>query len=53
MELDDSNRHGLSKVFGEPAIWDRQLISVQVPGVHPKPWKDKTPVWVTTHGAGK
>lgn len=53
MELDDSNRHGLCKIFGEPAIWDRQMISVQVPGVKPKPWSDKTPVWVTTGGAGK
>jgi hypothetical protein len=53
LELDDSNRHGLSKLFSEPAIWDRQLISVQIPGKQPKPWKDLTPVWVSKHSSEK
>jgi hypothetical protein len=53
LELDDSNRHGLSKIFSEPAIWDRQLISVQIPGKQPKPWVDTTPVWVTTKSSGR
>lgn len=52
MSLDDSNRRGLSKIMSEPAVWDRQLITVQIPGVQPKPYYDKTPVWVTT-GGGK
>lgn len=45
MALDDSNRQGLSKLFGEPAVWDRQMISVKQPGVEPKPWADPSPVW--------
>jgi hypothetical protein len=53
LTLDDTNRKGLSKIFSEPAIWDRQLITVHVPGVHPKPWFDSSPVWVNTSGAGK
>ncbi len=52
MELDDSNRKGLSKLFSEPAIWDRQLISVKVPGVK-KPREDKTPVWSYVGSGGK
>jgi hypothetical protein len=54
LELDDSNRKGLSKLGGEPAIWDRQLITVHAPGVLPKPWKDRSPVWANAGGgAGK
>jgi hypothetical protein len=53
LELDDSNRRGLAKLGGEAAIWDRQLITVHSPGVHPKPWKDRTPVWANSGGAGK
>ncbi len=52
MELDDSNRKGLSKMFSEPAVWDRQLISVKVPGVK-KPYEDKTPVWSFVGSRGK
>lgn len=52
LSLDDSNRRGLSKLVGEPAVWDRQLITIQIPGVQPKPFHDTTPVWVTT-GGGK
>ena len=51
MEIDDSNRRGLSKIYGEPAIWDRQMISVHAPGVQPKPWKDTSPVWANS-GSG-
>jgi hypothetical protein len=51
-ELDDSNRHGLSKIFSEPAIWDRQLLSVQLSGKNPKPWVDTSPVWVTAGAKG-
>jgi hypothetical protein len=45
MALDDSNRQGFSKFFSEPAVWDRQMISVKQPGVEPKPWTDMSPVW--------
>jgi hypothetical protein len=48
LELDDSKRTWLSKFFySEPAIWDRQLITVHPKGVTPKPWKDNTPVWAS------
>lgn len=50
MTLDDSNRSGFSKLFGEPAIWDRQMISIKQPGVTPKPWKDASPVWTNAGG---
>lgn len=52
MELDDSNRRGLSKLFSEPAVWDRQLISTKVPGIH-KPRNDRTPVWSVVGSRGK
>jgi hypothetical protein len=52
LELDDANRRGLSKLGSEPAVWDRQIITCHAPGVHPKPWKDMTPVWANTGGAG-
>lgn len=51
LELDDSNKQGISKWFGEPAIWDRQLISVGTKR-KPKPNIDRTPVWTVT-GLGK
>ncbi|MEZ5384387.1 MAG: hypothetical protein R3F13_02605 [Prosthecobacter sp.] len=51
LELDDSNKRGFGKWFGEPAIWDRQLISVGTFG-KPKPNIDRTPVWTVT-GGGK
>lgn len=44
-ELDDSNKK--CKIFGEPAIWDRVLVSAHKPGM-PKPFVDRTPVWVVT-----
>ena len=52
LELDDSNKQGIYKLFGEPAIWDRQLISVGTSG-KPKPNIDRTPVWTYTGGGGK
>ena len=45
LELDDSNRRGLSRLYSEPAVWDRQFISVIPKGVTPKPYEDTTPVW--------
>jgi|GEM_PF-2049433 len=49
LELDDSNVTGIRRIFGEPAMWDRQMISVKVPG-KPKPYVDRTPVWVSARG---
>ncbi|WP_395752799.1 hypothetical protein [Prosthecobacter sp.] len=48
-ELDDSNKKGISKWFGEPAVWDRQLITVGQVKV-PKPKIDRTPTWTTVSG---
>ena len=53
LELDDINRRGLSKIFSEPSIWDRQLITIQSPGKGQKPWSDRSPVWVSSNGNGK
>lgn len=50
LELDDSNSNGVSRALGEPAVWDRVLISAHTPGI-PKPYIDRTPVWVFT-GSG-
>ncbi|HYF34220.1 MAG TPA: hypothetical protein VD994_02930 [Prosthecobacter sp.] len=49
LELDDSNKTGVCRAFGEPAIWDRVLVSAHTPGI-PKPYEDRTPVWVFTGG---
>lgn len=48
LELDDSKRNPISAFFySEPAVWDRQLITVHPKGVTPKPWSDNTPVWAS------
>ena len=49
LELDDSNASGICRSFGEPAVWDRVLVSAHTPGI-PKPYTDRTPVWVYTGG---
>jgi hypothetical protein len=49
LELDDSNATGVCRAFGEPAVWDRVLVSSHTPGI-PKPYVDRTPVWVYTGG---
>ena len=49
LELDDSNLNGICRHFGDLASWDRVLVTAHTPGI-PKPYEDRTPVWVATGG---
>lgn len=45
-ELDDSfGQNAIQRFFGEPAVWDRLMISVRPRGL-PKPNVDTDPVWI-------
>ena len=45
-ELDDSyGQNGFQRAFGEPAVWDRLMVTAQPSGVQ-KPFEDKSPAWV-------
>lgn len=45
-ELDDSyGQNGFQRAFGEPAVWDRIMVTAHPTGIE-KPFKDTSPAWV-------
>lgn len=50
-ELDDTHgRNGFQRAFGEPAVWDRIMVTVTPDGIE-KPLVDRSPVWLKFAGS--